>query len=55
MPMTLVEQIPTLNRGQVARLMQMIDENSQTKDAYGVPERIKIKALVARVGQVDTT
>ena len=51
--MSLVERIPSLNRGQVARLVQTIDENSQIKDAYGVPERIK--ALVSRIGQVDTT
>ena len=51
--MTLLEQVPKLNRDQVARLVRTLDENSQVKDAFGVPERIK--SIVGRLGQPDAT
>jgi hypothetical protein len=51
--MTLLEQVPKLNRDQVARLVRTIDENSQVKDAFGVPERIK--SIVGRLGQPDAS
>jgi hypothetical protein len=49
--MSLLEQSPRLNREQVARLVRTMDENSQVKDAFGVPERMK--SLVGRIGQAD--
>lgn len=49
----LLEQVPTINREQVARLVRAIDENDHVKDAYSVPARIE--SLVARIGQSDTT
>ena len=51
--MGLLEQSPRLNREQVARLVRTIDENSQVKRAFGVPERIE--SLVARIGQPDAS
>ena len=51
--MALLEQVPRLNRDQVARLVRTIDENPEVKDAFGVPERIK--SVVGRVGQHDAS
>jgi hypothetical protein len=47
--MTLLERVPRLNASQVARLVRVIDENSQVGEAFGVPARIR--NLVARVGE----
>jgi TIR domain len=48
---SLLEQSPRLNRDQVARLVRTMQENSQVKDAFGVPSRIR--SLVGRIGQPD--
>jgi hypothetical protein len=49
--MGLLEQVPSMNREQVARLVRAIDENDHVRDAYTVPARIT--ALVGRIGQPD--
>jgi hypothetical protein len=47
--MTLLEQVPRLNVFQVAKLVRVVDENRQVRDAFGVPPRIR--SFVARVGE----
>lgn len=46
--MTLLERAQKLNPVQVARVMRACDENSQVRDAWGVPDRIR--NLVQRSG-----
>jgi len=45
---SLLERVPRLNASQIARLVKACEENSEVRDAFGVPERIK--ALVVRLG-----
>lgn len=50
--MSLLEQVPRLNRGQVSKLAQLPEANDQVRDAFGVPARID--ALIRRAGVPDT-
>lgn len=49
--MDLLELAPRLGRSLVVRLVAAIDTNSEVRDAFGVPDRIR--ALVSRIGEPD--
>ena len=47
--MTLLENLSELNSAQVARLLVIPEENSEVKEAFGVPERIA--SLTSKIGR----
>lgn len=47
--MTLLEKVPRLNESQIAKLMQSAEDNSEVRNAFGVPSRIQ--DLVTRIGK----
>lgn len=47
--MAMIETASFLNSGQVARLLNSIEQNGQVREAFGVPERIRL--LIARIGE----
>jgi hypothetical protein len=51
--MDLLEALPRLNSTQVSRLIATVEENSQVKDAFGVPGRVT--ELAKKVGQPDAS
>ena len=51
--MDLLEALPRLNSAQVSRLIVTVEENSQIKDAFGVPGRVT--ELARKIGQPDAS